>query len=234
MTKIKIRKTGVSKKTAKGRAKAVRRPGSNGIVTMIGAAKTSAEYRPKESIFRQGDPAHAVFYLQKGKVQILIVSKQGKEAVVAIHGPGEFFGEGCLTGEPLRLSSAIAIQDSTVIRVEKETMVSLLHNKPAFAEAFMAFLLTRNVQVEADLVDQLFNSSEKRLARTLLMLANIGKEATMERVVPKVSQDVLAARVGTTRSRINFFMNKFRKLGFIEYNGELKVHSSLVNMIVHD
>jgi CRP-like cAMP-binding protein len=207
---------------------------SRSLVASIGAEQPAFKYRPKETIFRQGDPADAVFYLRKGKVQIAVVSKQGKEGVVAILDAGQFLGEGCLTGQPLRLASASAIEESTVVRIEKETMARLLHEQPAFGEMFMAFLLSRNIQIEADLVDQLFNSSERRLARTLLLLAHFGKEGKMEAIVPKISQEVLAARVGTTRSRINFFMNKFRKLGFIEYNDELKVHSSLLNVVVHD
>ncbi len=232
MRKSKIRKVGGPKKTAK--TKTARRHDFNGIAALLGAEQAAVEFQRKESIFRQGDPAHAVYYLQDGKVKITVVSRQGKEAVVAIHQAGEFFGEACLAGQPLQLASAVAIEESTIVRIEKQTMVRLLHEKPDFSEGFLAFLLTRNIQVEADLVDQLFNSSEKRLARTLLILANIGKEGTMEKVIPRISQEVLAARVGTTRSRINFFMNKFRKLGLIEYNGVLKVHSSLMNMVVHD
>jgi CRP-like cAMP-binding protein len=225
-------RTGGSRKAVKARA----RPGFDfrSIAPSIGPRQSTAKFQAKEAVFRQGDPADAVFHLQKGKIKIAVVSRQGKEAVVAIHQAGEFFGEACLADQPLHLASAVAIEDSTIVRIAKETMVRLLHEQPAFAEKFMAFLLTRNIQVEADLIDQLFNSSEKRLARLLLMLANFGKERTMEKVVPRISQDVLAARVGTTRSRINYFMNKFRKLGLIEYNGELKVHSSLVNVVVHE
>ena len=215
-------------------AKAVPRSDGQSLVAAIGAGRPAVRYQSKEIIFRQGDPAGAVFYLQRGKIQIAVVSKQGKVGVVAILDAGEFFGEGCLAGQPVRLASAIAIEQSTVIRIEKATMVRVLHEQPAVSEMFMAFLISHNVQIEADLVDQLFNSSERRLARMLLLLAHFGKEATMETVVPNISQDVLAARVGTTRSRINFFMNKFRKLGFIEYNGTLKVHSSLLNVVVHD
>jgi CRP/FNR family transcriptional regulator, cyclic AMP receptor protein len=232
----KTRKTVGSRKAVKAKARARARPAFDfkSIAPSIGPRQTTIKVPAKGVVFRQGEPADAVFYLQKGKVKIAVLSKQGKEAVVAIHQAGEFFGEACLADQPLHLASAVAIEDAIIIRIGKETMIRLLEEQPAFAEKFMAFLLTRNIQVEADLVDQLFNSSEKRLARTLLMLANVGKEGTMEKVVPKISQDVLAARVGTTRSRINFFMNKFRKLGFIEYNGDLKVHSSLVNMVVHD
>jgi CRP/FNR family transcriptional regulator, cyclic AMP receptor protein len=205
-----------------------------GLVAKIDAKKTLVEYRAKEPIFRQGDPARAVFYLVSGKVQLVVVSKQGREAVVAILEAGAFFGEGCLISQSLRMASAIAIEDSVVVRIEKGTMIRALREQPAFAKSFMEYLLTRNVQVESDLVDQLFNSSEKRLARILLLLAHIGNNGKMRMVVPKINQETLAAKVGTTRSRINYFMNKFRKLGLIEYNGDLKVHSALMNVIVHD
>ena len=190
-------------------------------------------YQPGEAVFLQGDRADAVFYIQKGKVQVTIVSEQGKEAVIAMLGSGEFFGEGCLAGQPLHIATATATVESTIARIDKSTMIRVLREEPTLSQLFMSFLLTRNIQVEADLVDQLFNSSEKRLARLLLLLANFGKEGKME-TIPKISQEVLAARVGTTRSRVNFFMNRFRKLGLIEYNGELKVHSALLNIIVHD
>jgi CRP/FNR family cyclic AMP-dependent transcriptional regulator len=182
----------------------------------------------------QGDPANAVFYIEEGNVQLSVVSEHGKEGVIAMPSAGDFFGEGCLAGQSLHIGSATAMSNSVIERIEKETMVRVLHEQPALSEMFMAFLLSRNVQFEADLIDQLFNSSEKRLARILLLLANFGKDGKLEPVVPKISQEILAARVGTTRSRINHFMNKFRKLGLIEYNGELKVHSALLNVIVHD
>jgi CRP/FNR family transcriptional regulator, cyclic AMP receptor protein len=194
----------------------------------------SVVHGPKAVIFHQGDPADAVFHIDEGTVKVSIVSEQGREAVIALLGPGSFLGEGCLAGQPLHMASAIAVDRAVVTRIDKSTMIRALHTQPAFAEAFTAFLLLRNIQIESDLVDQLFNSSERRLARMLLLLANFGKDGSMEKVIPKVSQDALAARVGTTRSRINFFMNKFRKLGFIEYNGELKVHSSLLNVIVQE
>jgi len=190
--------------------------------------------RRGRTIFRQGDPADAVFYIQKGKVQITVVSDQGKEGVIAILDAGEFFGEGSLVGQPLHLASAAAMTDCAIVRIEKASMISALQDEPEFSRVFMAFLLSRNAQVEADPVDQLFNSSEKRLARLLLSLAHFGKDGKMEPILPKINHETLAARVGTTRSRINHFMNKFRKLGFIEYNGSLKVHSSLLNVIVHD
>jgi len=204
------------------------------FLTTVGAGRSTAKYRPKASIFMQGDPADAVFYIEKGKVQLTVISDQGKEGVIAMPSAGDFFGEGCLAGQPLHIASATAMSSSTIVRIEKDTMVRVLREDPELSETFMAFLLSRNVQFEADLVDQLFNSSEKRLARILLLLANFGKEGKLEPVIPKISQETLAARVGTTRSRINYFMNKFRKLGLIEYNGELKVHTSLLNVIVHD
>lgn len=204
------------------------------FLTTVGSGRSTTKYRPQASIFIQGDPADAVFFIEKGKVQLTVISDQGKEGVIAMPSAGEFFGEGCLAGQPLHIASATAMSSSTIARIEKETMVRVIHEQPALSEMFMAFLLSRNAQFEADLVDQLFNSSEKRLARILLLLANFGKEGKLETVIPRISQETLAARVGTTRSRINHFMNKFRKLGLIEYNGELKVHTSLLNVIVHD
>jgi CRP/FNR family transcriptional regulator, cyclic AMP receptor protein len=204
------------------------------FLTSVGAGRSTKRYKTKKTIFRQGDSADAVFYIQEGNVKLTVVSQQGKEAIIAMLGAGDFFGEGCLTGQRSYLASAAAMTTSTVARIEKDTMIGVLHDEPKLSEMFMTFLLSRNVKFEADLVDQLFNSSEKRLARVLLLLANYGKGAKLEAVIPKISQDVLAARVGTTRPRINIFMNKFRKLGLIEYNGGLKVHSSLLNIIVHD
>ena len=204
------------------------------IIAAVGAGRSNVTYQRGRPIFRQGDAADAVFYIQKGKVQITVVSEQGKEGVIAMLEPGEFFGEGCLAGQPLHMATASAMAECAIVRVEKDVMIRGLRDVPTFAQLFMAFLLSRNVQIEADLVDQLFNSSEKRLARILLLLAHFGKDGKMETVIPQINQEILAARVGTTRSRINFFMNKFRKLGFIEYNGTLKVHSSLLNVIVHD
>ena len=175
-----------------------------------------------------------MFYVQKGKVKITVVSEQGKEAVVAVLGPDEFCGEGCLTGQPLRLATAAAMTESEIMRLEKETMVRVLHEEPAFSEFFVSHLLTRTIRVEADLVDQLFNSSEKRLARALLLLANFGKESQPEPIIATVSQETLAEMIGTTRSRVSFFMNKFRKLGLINYNGNIEVHSSLLNVVLHE
>jgi CRP-like cAMP-binding protein len=199
-----------------------------------GAGRSIESFKTGQPVFRQGDTADAVYYIQTGRIQIAVVSEQGKEGVVAILDSGEFFGEGCLAGQPLQLATASALTRSKVTRITKQTMVGLIRDQPSFSQFFMAFLLSRNIAIEADLVDQLFNSSEKRLARVLLMLANYGKDGKMEPVIPHISQDMLAARVGTTRSRVNFFMNKFRNLGLIEYNGGLKVHSSLLNVIVHD
>jgi CRP-like cAMP-binding protein len=204
------------------------------LLVALSDGATETAYEKKETVFHQGDAAAAVFYIRKGSIQICVVSAQGKEGVIATLGAGAFFGEGCLAGQSLNMATAIAMVPSVAIRIDKASMVRALLTQPKFAEMFTAFLLVRNIQTEADLVDQLFNSSEKRLARALLLLSNFGKDGKMEVVIPKVNQDALAARIGTTRSRINFFMNKFRKLGFIEYNGELKVHSSLLNVIVHD
>jgi CRP-like cAMP-binding protein len=204
------------------------------FLTTVGAGRTVSTYRPKNYIFRQGAKCDAVFYIQKGHVELSVVSDQGKERVVGMLGPGAFIGEGCLAGHPLYLASARASTEATLLRVEAGTMIQAIHKHPEMSERFMAFLLLRNSQIEADLVDQLFNSSEKRLARLLIMLAQVGQEAELRTVVTPISQEVMAARVGTTRSRINYFMNKFRKLGLVEYNGHLKVHSSLLNVIVRE
>jgi CRP/FNR family transcriptional regulator, cyclic AMP receptor protein len=198
------------------------------------AGRTISKYRRNQIVFSQGDLADAVFFVEEGKVKVTVVSEQGKEAVVAIHDKGDFFGEGCLTGQPRRLATVSAMTDGAIMRLDKSAIVRVLHDEPKFSEMFMAYLLTRNARVEADLVDQLFNSSEKRLARLLLLMANFGKEGKPEAVIAKVSQETLAEMVGTTRSRINVFMNKFRELGFIEYNGEMKVHGSLLNIMLRD
>ena len=199
-----------------------------------GNGRSLSTYRKNQTVFKQKDTADAVFYIQDGKVKVSVMSERGKEAVVAIHSKGEFFGEGCLAGQPLRLATVRALTESVIMRVDKTTMVRVLHNEPTFSEMFMTFLLSRNARVEADLVDQLFNSSEKRLARLLLLLANYGKDAKPERMIAKISQETLAEMIGTTRSRINVFMNKFRQLGFIEYNGDMKVHPSLLNLVLHE
>jgi CRP-like cAMP-binding protein len=193
-----------------------------------------SDLRKGDVIFRQSAVAEAVFYIQKGKIKIVVASRQGKEAVVGVMGPGDFFGEGCLIGQPLRLSTAKAMTESRVVRVSKAEMLRILHEEPSFAELFMTYLLTRNSRVEEDLVDQLFNSSEKRLARTLLLLANIGKAGAPQPIATPISQETLAEIVGTTRARVNVFMNKFRDLGFIEYNGHLQIHSSLLSVLLRD
>jgi CRP/FNR family transcriptional regulator, cyclic AMP receptor protein len=204
------------------------------FLATVSQGRSLFEYRSEHRIFTQGDLADSVFFIVHGKVKIVVTSEQGKEAVIAVLGEGDFFGEGCLTAQPLRLATVIAMSKITAMRIEKAEMIRVLHDKPAFAEVFTSHLLTRNSQVEADLVDHLFNSSEKRLARTLLLLANFGKEGKPEPITMKVSQQMLAEMVGTTRSRVSFFMNRFRKLGFIEYNGSLKVHSSLVRVLLRD
>jgi CRP/FNR family transcriptional regulator, cyclic AMP receptor protein len=204
------------------------------LLKKLGSGKTVQSYRDKQSIFSQGDLADAVFYIQKGKVKITVVSKRGKEAVIAILQEGDFFGEGCLSAQALRISTASAMQRADVVRLDKRLTVGLLQKDPQFAEMFIAYLLSRNIRVEEDLVDQLFNSSEKRLARLLLLLAHYGKDSKPETVIPKMSQETLAEMVGTTRSRISYFMNKFRKMGFVEYNGSLHVHSALLTVVLRD
>ena len=191
-------------------------------------------FRKNRKVFSQGDPADAVFYIQEGKVKVCVISERGKEAVVAIHGEGDFFGEGCLSGQSVRLATAMAMTECVITQIDKAAMVRVLHDEPQFSERFMSHLLARNSRVEEDLVDQLFNSSEKRLARTLLLMANFGKEGSPERVITKVSQETLAEIIGTTRSRVSLFMNKFRKLGLISYNGSLEVHKSLLSMVLHE
>ena len=203
------------------------------FLTKAGTGRSVSAYRKKHTIFAQGDPADAVFYLERGQVKLTVVSDQGKSAVVAILGPGDFFGEGGLAGQPVPMATASALTEVSVVRVERQVMIRLLHERSLFSERFMAHLLARNVRFEEDLVDQLFNSSEKRLARVLLLLARFGKEGQTEPVIPKISQEVLAEMVGTTRPRISGFMNKFRKLGFIEYNGGLHIHSSLLKVLLH-
>jgi CRP/FNR family cyclic AMP-dependent transcriptional regulator len=195
-----------------------------------GPARQVGKYRRGEVIFSQGDPGNDIRYLQKGGIKLSVLSRLGKEAVVAMLGPGDFFGEGALAGQPVRIGTATAVVPSTVLIIEKEAMARLLHEESTFSDRFISYMLTRNMRIEADLVDQLFNSSEKRLARTLLLLARYG-QANPQRTLPKVSQEILAEMIGATRSRVNFFMNKFRKLGFIEYNGGLKVNSSLLSIV---
>ena len=205
------------------------------ILTGIFRGKTVMEYGRDRNIFRQGQPADSLFYIRRGKVKLTVISQQGKEAIVAVLDAGEFFGEGCLAGQPLRMATAVAMTDCTVDRIEKPLMARMLHEQHDVSELFVTHLLSRNIRYEADLVDQLFNSSEKRLARILLLLAHFGKESRAETVVPRVSQDTLAQMVGTTRSRVSHFMNKFRQLGFIDYDDAgLTVHSGLLNVVLHD
>ena len=201
---------------------------------MVGEGRSLGTYRGGQTVFAQGDPADAVFYIQKGKAKVTVVSEQGKEAVVAILAADEFFGEGCLAGQAQRIATAAAMTESVILRLEKAAIVRVIHQEPAFSEMFIAHLLGRTIRVEADLVDQLFNSSEKRLARLLLLLANFGKEGKPEPVIAKISQETLAEMIGTTRSRVSYFMNKFRKLGFIHYNGGIEVHPSLLSVVLHD
>ena len=204
------------------------------FLAKIGEGKTIATYRKDQIVFSQGEIADAVFYIQKGKIKLSVVSEQGKEAVVAILAPGQFFGEGCLNGHLLRIATTTAIEDCVITRLDKAVMVTTIHNEPDFSELFMAYLLDRNSRIEEDLIDQLFNSSEKCLARLLLLLANFGREGRPQPIAGKISQETLAEMIGTTRSRVSFFMNKFRKLGFIEYNGEIEVHNSLLNVVLYD
>jgi CRP-like cAMP-binding protein len=206
------------------------------FLSTINGGRKIVALAKKQTIFVQGDPSDTVFYIQKGKIKLTVVSQIGKEATIGILNEGDFFGEGCLTGQPLRLCSATAITDCSVMRIDKKSMIEVLHREHEFSDMFVAFLLTRNIRYEEDLVDQLFNSSEKRLARILLLLAHFGKEGVPEIVIPKISQESLAEMVGTTRSRVSFFMNRFRKLGFIDYQtgDELQVHSSLLNVVLHD
>ncbi len=204
------------------------------FLSTIAGGRTIAAVRKKQIVFAQGDSADSVFYIRKGKVKLSVVAKGGKEATIGILNEGDFFGEGCLTGQPLRMCCATAMTDCTVMRIEKNSMREVIHRHRAFSDMFVAYLLTRTVRYEEDLVDQLFNSSEKRLARVLLLLARFGKDGKPEVAIPKISQETLAEMVGTTRSRVNFFMNRFRKLGFVRYNGGLKIHSSLLNIVLHD
>ncbi len=205
------------------------------LLARLGTGKTKQEYKADEAVFSQGDAADATFYIQSGKVKLTVVSKRGKEAVVAILPEHSFFGEGCLASQLIRMSTANALGPSTIVRVEKSVMLSLLHREPEFAEGFLSYLLSRNLRMEADLVDHLFNSSEKRLARLLLLMANFGQESKPIPLIAKMSQETLAEMVGTTRSRVSFFLNRFRELGFIDYNAAgMHVHSSLVSVVLHD
>ncbi len=213
-----------------------RRPSFNpkSFLAKVGEGRSIGAYRKDQTVFSQGDPADAVFYLQNGKAKVTVVSEHGKEAVVAILGTSEFFGEGCLAGQARRIATVTTMTESVIVRLEKAAIIRVIHQEPAFSEMFIAHLLGRTIRVEADLVDQLFNSSEKRLARLLLLLAHFGKEDKPEPMNAKISQETLAEMIGTTRSRVSFFMNKFRKLGFIHYNGGIEVHSSLLNLVLHE
>jgi CRP/FNR family transcriptional regulator, cyclic AMP receptor protein len=204
------------------------------FLAKVGEGRSINTYHKGQNVFSQGDPANAVFYIQSGNVKVTVVSEQGKEAVVAMLGTNEFFGEACLAGQARRIATAATTTDSVIVRLEKEAIVRVIHQEPAFSEMFIAHLLGRTIRIEADLVDQLFNSSEKRLARLLLLLANFGKDEKPEPILATISQETLADMIGTTRSRVSFFMNKFRKLGLIDYNGDIEVHSSLLNVVLND
>jgi CRP/FNR family transcriptional regulator, cyclic AMP receptor protein len=204
------------------------------FLSKVGTGKTILEFHKNQHVFVQGDAADTVFYLQKGKIKLTVTSEQGKEAVVAILEPGQFFGEGCLNGHPLRLATTTAMEDSLITAITKKAMIAVLHDQPAFSEMFMSYLLNRNSRIEEDLIDQLFNSSERRLARLLLLLANFGKEGTPLTINPNISQETLAEMIGATRSRVSFFLNKFRKLGLISYNGKIEVHTALLSTVLND
>jgi CRP/FNR family transcriptional regulator, cyclic AMP receptor protein len=216
----------------KGKARATFDP--KVFLTHANGGRTNSRYGANDRVFVQGDPANDIFYIIEGKVKLSVLSKQGKEAVVAILREGDFFGEGCMAGQKVRMATAVAMSDCSIMKLTNATVLITLHEEPSFSELFVGHLLSRNIKIEEDLVDQLFNSSEKRLARVLLLLANFGKEDQPNSVIPKISQETLAGIVGTTRSRVSVFMNRFRRLGFIEYNGELKIHSSLLNVVLHD
>lgn len=204
------------------------------FLAKVGAGKTILELPKNQPVFRQGDVADSVFYIQSGKVKLTVVSEQGKEAVVAILEPGQFFGEGCMNGHPLRIATTTAMEDCVITSITKEAMMSTIRDEPKFSELFMSYLLTRNSRIEEDLIDQLFNSSERRLARLLLLLANFGKEGSPQPISVNISQETLAEMIGTTRSRVSYFMNKFRRLGLISYNGHIEVHNSLLSAVLHE
>ena len=200
----------------------------------VGEGKMIVPYAKDQIVFAQGDAADTIYYIQKGRLKVVVISEQGKEAVVGILEPGQFFGEGCMNGHSIRIATTTAMEECLVTAITKEAMLAALHDEPKFSEMFMAYLLTRNSRIEEDLIDQLFNSSEKRLARLLLLLANFGKEGSPQPISPNISQETLAEMIGTTRSRVSFFMNKFRKLGFIDYNGKIEVHNSLLTAVLYD
>jgi CRP/FNR family transcriptional regulator, cyclic AMP receptor protein len=204
------------------------------FLNSAGVARKVVEYRSSQKIYTQGGPATSVMYVQKGGVKLSVISESGKEGVLAILGAGDFFGEGCMAGQSVRMGTATAITPSTVLVIEKSEMIRVLHAEHAFSDRFVSYMLSRNIRIEQDLIDHLFNSSEKRLARTLLLLARHGKESQPQKMLPNVSQEMLAAMIGSTRSRVNFFMNKFRKLGFIHYNGGLQIHNSLLSVVLHE
>ena len=204
------------------------------FLAKVGVGKTVVEFQKSQAVFSQGDVADTVFYIQQGKIKLTVMSEQGKEAVVAILEPGQFFGEGCMNGHSIRIATTTAMENCVITVITKAAMIATLHDEPKFSELFMTYLLTRNSRIEEDLIDQLFNSSEKRLARLLLLLANFGKEGSPQPISPNVSQETLAEMIGTTRSRVSHFMNKFRKLGLISYNGKIEVHNSLLNAVLYD
>ena len=204
------------------------------FIAKVGAGKKILEFHKNQHVFEQGDVADTVFYIQKGRVKLTVLSDQGKEAVVAILEPGQFFGEGCMNGHALRIATTTAMEDCVITSITKDAMIAAIHDEPKFSELFMAYLLTRNSRIEEDLIDQLFNSSERRLARLLLLLANFGKEGSPQPISPNISQETLAEMIGTTRSRVSHFMNKFRKLGLISYNGHIEVHNSLLSAVLHE
>jgi CRP/FNR family cyclic AMP-dependent transcriptional regulator len=204
------------------------------FLAKVGEGKTIVTYHKDQNVFQQGDVANTIFYIQKGRIKLTVQSDRGKEAIVGILEAGQFFGEGCMNGHPLRISTTTAIEDTVVTSITKKAMLAILRSEPAFSEIFVAYLLKRNGRVEEDLIDQLFNSSEKRLARLLLLLANFGKEGSPQPIEPNISQETLAEMIGTTRSRVSFFMNKFRKLGLINYNGKIEVNNSLLSAVLHD
>ncbi|MDA9494805.1 Crp/Fnr family transcriptional regulator [Bradyrhizobium sp. CCBAU 11361] len=204
------------------------------FLARVGAGKAILEFHKNQHVFRQGDVADSVFYIQSGKVKLTVVSEQGKEAVVAILEPGQFFGEGCMNGHPLRIATTTAMDDCVITSITKEAMMAAIRDEPKFSQLFMSYLLTRNSRIEEDLIDQLFNSSERRLARLLLLLANFGKESSPQPISANISQETLAEMIGTTRSRVSYFMNKFRRLGLISYNGHIEVHNSLLSAVLHE
>jgi CRP/FNR family transcriptional regulator, cyclic AMP receptor protein len=234
LSKTRTRATPSARKSSGKKSSGEKAFSAQAFLESAGLARKVAEFGKKETIFSQGDVCRDVFYIQKGGVRLSVVNEAGKEAVVAILGPGDFFGEGCLAGQPIRIGTATAIAPTTALVIEKKEMIRVLHHEHEFSDRFITYMLSRNIRIEEDLVDQLFNSSEKRLARTLLLLARYGTEDKPQRVLPKVAQETLAEMVGTTRSRVNFFMNKFRKLGFIKYNGGLQINTSLLSVVLHD